>query len=126
MMEKAFPDYQPEVALHYKQMAAMMNIHDSEERSDMKKTLQALAGSVFILLMFFGALWLLHNELRQYHLSDFLNAVAQIPAKTFWLAAGLTMFNFVILIGYDWLAIRYIRHPMKLGRIGTCQIRRTA
>jgi len=56
--------------------------------------------------MFFGSLWLLHRELRQSHLHDIVDAFAKIPAKTFGLAVGLTVLNFIILVGYDWLAIR--------------------
>ncbi len=93
-------------------------MNDSQPRAEgMSKTLQALAGPMFILLMFLGALWLLHNELRHYHLRDFLDALAKIPTRWCWLAIGLTVLNYIILVGYDWLAIRYIRHPMKLGRI---------
>ena len=83
----------------------------------MKKMLQSLAGPALILLMFMGALWLLHNELRQYHLNDFLNAFVKIPAKSLWCAVALTALNYVILVGYDWLAIRYIKHPMSLKRV---------
>ncbi|MCA9124628.1 MAG: bifunctional lysylphosphatidylglycerol flippase/synthetase MprF [Planctomycetaceae bacterium] len=83
----------------------------------MKKPLATLAGPVFVLVVFLGSLWLLHNELRHYHLQDFLKALAAIPTRTFWLAIGLTVFNYVVLVGYDWLAIRYIHHPMKLWRV---------
>ncbi|MEO8495253.1 MAG: bifunctional lysylphosphatidylglycerol flippase/synthetase MprF [Planctomycetota bacterium] len=77
----------------------------------------AIVVPLFVLCIFFGALWLLHNELRHYHWHDILSALANIPTRWFWLAIGLTLLNYIILVGYDWLAIRYIRHPMKLGRI---------
>lgn len=83
----------------------------------MKKMLQSLAGPMFILLMFLGSLWLLHSELKHYHLHDLVDAFAKMPAKSFAMAVGLTALNFIILVGYDWLAICYIRHPMKLERI---------
>jgi phosphatidylglycerol lysyltransferase len=67
--------------------------------------------------MLVAALWLLHNELRAYHLHDFLKSLAAIPAPKLWLAVGLTVLNYLILIGYDWLGIRYIRHPMSFPQI---------
>ncbi|MCH5376114.1 MAG: hypothetical protein JJ992_19255, partial [Planctomycetes bacterium] len=83
----------------------------------MKISFRALAGPVFVLCIMVGALWLLHSELRQYHLRDFIDAMAAIPASRIVLAIFLTALNYMVLIGYDVLGVRYIGHPMSLRRI---------
>ena len=81
------------------------------------KTLRALVGPLLVLSVLVAALGLLHNELRHYHLSDFTNGLADIPLSRTCLALGLTVLNYTVLIGYDLLGIRYIRHPIPFPRV---------
>jgi len=74
-------------------------------------------GSVVVLLIFAGAAWLLYHELRHYRVRDIRHSLRMIPASRVGLAVGLAALNYLILIGYDFLAIRSIRHPLGLGRI---------
>ncbi len=74
-------------------------------------------GPVFVLFVFGGALWLLHHELKHYTLADLRAGVARIPPSHLGLAIVLTALNYVVLIGYDLLSIRSIRHPMPVGRV---------
>ena len=76
-----------------------------------------VAGPMFVLMMFFGALYLLHNELNQYHLSDFTDALKSIPPVDLLIAIGLTALNYVVLMAYDWVGVRYIGHPMPFKRV---------
>ncbi|MCA9178093.1 MAG: bifunctional lysylphosphatidylglycerol flippase/synthetase MprF [Planctomycetales bacterium] len=76
-----------------------------------------VAGPVYVVCMSLTALWLLHRELNEYHLHDFLHELARIPPTKLTLAAGLTILNYLILVAYDWIALRYLRHPMALPRI---------
>jgi uncharacterized membrane protein YbhN (UPF0104 family) len=46
-----------------------------------------------------------------------LDGIRHVPAWKIWAAIGLTALNYVILVGYDWAATRYVDHPLKLGRI---------
>jgi phosphatidylglycerol lysyltransferase len=89
---------------------------DAKDRRGMK-TMRAFAGPVFTVFMLGAALWLLHHELRDYTLHSILHSLAGIPSHRLWLAFGLTVANYVILIGYDWVGIRYIRHPMSFPRV---------
>ncbi|WP_298861560.1 lysylphosphatidylglycerol synthase domain-containing protein [uncultured Gimesia sp.] len=70
-----------------------------------------------IIAIFMGALWLLSKELKHYNIHEIRSAVAHIPAWRLWAAAGLTVFNYLVLIGYDYLAIRAIHHPLPLSKI---------
>ncbi len=83
----------------------------------MKKYLRTIAGPLFVLAMLVGALWLLHNELKQYHLRDFLDGLAKIPAAHLWLAVALTVLNYLILIGYDILGVKYIGQSLHLAKV---------
>ncbi|MCH9656912.1 MAG: lysylphosphatidylglycerol synthase domain-containing protein [Planctomycetes bacterium] len=70
-----------------------------------------------VIAIFMGALWLLSKELKHYDIHEIRSAVAHIPAWRLWAAAELTVFNYLVLIGYDYLAIRAIHHPLPLGKI---------
>lgn len=72
---------------------------------------------IAVIAIFMGALWLLSKELKHYNIHEIRSAVAHIPAWRLWAAAGLTVFNYLVLIGYDYLAIRAIHHPLPLGKI---------
>jgi len=83
------------------------------------KRLVRLLGPLLILLVFAAAIWLLYGELRQYRLSDIRSQLTQIlGSKSFLAAIGLTVLNYLILVGYDWLAVRWVgeRH-LSLRRI---------
>ena len=54
---------------------------------------------------------------RQYQYSDIKQALAEIPRNRLLLSFALTILNYVVLTGYDVLALRYIRHPLAYGRI---------
>lgn len=76
-----------------------------------------LLGPTLMLIMLIAALWLLHQELRQYHLRDFVDSMAAIRSSRVLLAIALTVLNFLVLVGYDLLGIRYIDHSMNLRRV---------
>lgn len=83
----------------------------------MKKKLLHSLGPVIVLLLLASAFWILHHELRQYQYSDIKQALAEIPRNRLLLSFALTILNYVVLTGYDVLALRYIRHPLAYGRI---------
>lgn len=72
---------------------------------------------VFVIVIFIGAIWLLSKELKHYNIHEIRAAVTHIPVWRLWVAAGLTVFNYLILIGYDYLAIRAIQHPLPFSKI---------
>lgn len=72
---------------------------------------------LFVITIFIGAIWLLTRELKHYNIHDIRSAVVQIPNWRLWAAAGLTVVNYLLLIGYDYLAVRAIQHPLSLGKI---------
>lgn len=57
------------------------------------------------LILFAVAVWLLHNELRTYHLRDILYAFDTILGAHLWADAEMTIFSYNVMTGYDILAI---------------------
>ena len=84
----------------------------------MKSTLRKMLGPVISLMLFAAAVWLLHNELKTYHIKDILHAFDAIPAAYLWAATGLTIFSYAVMTGYDVLAMRYIQYSLSYSRIG--------
>ena len=83
----------------------------------MKSKFVRSLGSLFGLLLFAVALWVLYHELRAYHLQDILRRVEEIPGHRILTALLLTALSYLIMTGYDVLALRYIRSPLAYGKI---------
>jgi len=84
----------------------------------MKSLLRKILGPGLSVILFTAAIWLLHGELKTYHLGDILKAVESIPAARMGVAIGLIILSYAIMTGYDALALRYIRHQLAYSRIG--------
>lgn len=100
----------------------------------MKKYLGIL-GKVAVLGIFALAVWLLYHKLRSYSLGEIKHSLHQIPLSQLLLSFGLMIINYMVLIGYDWLALKAIHKKLALARVslvsfvGSChqlQFRRTA
>jgi phosphatidylglycerol lysyltransferase len=73
----------------------------------MKKLLH-LFGRFLILLVFLGAAYLLYERLKEYTWRQICDALWGIPALSILAAVFLTVVNYVILVGYDWFAVRWV------------------
>jgi len=74
-------------------------------------------GPLLVVAVFMAAVWFLYRELKHYHYRDIRNAIGAIPTWRLLASLGLTIVNYVVLIGYDYLAMHAIRHPLSLGKI---------
>ncbi len=83
----------------------------------MKKKFLHNISPLFGLLLFSLALWVLHHELREYHYHDIVRHLAEIPGPRLFLALALTILSYLIMTGYDTLALRYIQHPLSYAKI---------
>jgi phosphatidylglycerol lysyltransferase len=81
-----------------------------------RKLLHSL-GPLVVLFLFSGALWVLHHELKAYHLQDIVRHLREMPARCLLPALALTFLSYLMMTGYDILALRYVRHPLSYGRI---------
>jgi uncharacterized membrane protein YbhN (UPF0104 family) len=65
-------------------------------------------GRVLIALVFLGGAWLLYDRLKHYTFRQICDAVAAISLWHVAAASLLTVLNYVILVGYDWFAVRWV------------------
>jgi len=75
------------------------------------------AGSLAVLLVFITAIYVLHRELRSYKLSDIEQSMSQLGWGQLAAAALLTASSYLLLTGYDWLALRYLGRSLAYPRI---------
>jgi phosphatidylglycerol lysyltransferase len=67
--------------------------------------------------LFFAALAVLHRELRDVRYADLSAAVASLPPGRVLLALLLTALNYLVLTGYDQLAVAYAGRRLDRGRV---------
>jgi phosphatidylglycerol lysyltransferase len=61
-------------------------------------------------LLFACALYIVHNELKVHNLSDILTSLQITPMRIVFAAFMLMIVNYLVLAGYDWLALRFTGH----------------
>lgn len=69
------------------------------------------------LVLFVAALWVLHGALRQFHYHQVIAQLRAIPSSQILTALALTVLSYLIMTGYDRLAIAYVRHPLDTGKV---------
>ncbi|BAY28106.1 hypothetical protein NIES2100_79350 [Calothrix sp. NIES-2100] len=76
-----------------------------------KRCLQILPSFVGIVLL--GVtIWVIEREIQQYPPGEIWRSLSSIPThKVVW-AIALTFLNYIVLTGYDQLAVQSIRHPL--------------
>jgi uncharacterized membrane protein YbhN (UPF0104 family) len=60
---------------------------------------------------------ILFRELRQHSLEQYRKALVQIHPWRMGFCIGLTVINYIVLMGYDYIAVRSTGHPLPLRRI---------
>jgi uncharacterized membrane protein YbhN (UPF0104 family) len=83
----------------------------------MKRRLLRVLGSLFGLLLFGVALWILHRQLRTHSIDDILRSLREIPSRQVLLCLALTCLNYFMMTGYDFLALRYVRQGLAYRKI---------
>ena len=63
------------------------------------------------------AIWVLHSELKTFHFQDALRFFGELPNRRIFLCFLLTALSYLIMSGYDLLALIYIRHPLTYAKI---------
>ncbi|WP_413467351.1 lysylphosphatidylglycerol synthase domain-containing protein [Pleurocapsa sp. FMAR1] len=75
-----------------------------------------MAPIFFSVLLFGLSLWAIATELRKYSLKDVFNSLNAIPNQYLLLAIALTTINYLLLTGYDTLAVKYINQSLAYKR----------
>ena len=82
----------------------------------MRKIFFHSLGPLLSLILFSVAVWVLHHQLKVYHFSEILQHLHGVPFHRLLLAIFLTSVNYVIMTGYDVLALRYVRHSLSYAK----------
>jgi phosphatidylglycerol lysyltransferase len=77
-----------------------------------KNFMRRSLGPAVSIVLFAVAGWLLHNELRVHHFGEIVAAFQSLPNRRLWAALGLTLAGYLVMTGYDLLALRYVGHPL--------------
>ncbi len=83
----------------------------------MRKKYWNILSKILILAIFCLAVWLVYDKLRAYSLESIKQSMAQIPFPNLAACAVLTVVNYVVLIAYDWLAIKATGKSLPLGKV---------
>jgi phosphatidylglycerol lysyltransferase len=75
------------------------------------------AGPALAVVVFAAALVALERELRAFRYRDVSRALHAIPPTQVAAALALTALSYAILVGYDALALRYVRHRLAAWRV---------
>jgi phosphatidylglycerol lysyltransferase len=93
--------------VRYARISHSNKIHASLEDKRVNRIAAALT-----LVIFTTALFVLHRELSTVHLRDVLAAFKAIPLRSLVIAAVLAVASYIVLTGYDYLALHYIKKPL--------------
>jgi len=74
-------------------------------------------GPIIGICLFVAAILVLHHELRGYRLQDIAADLGRVRSATLLLALGLTALVYLGSMGYDALALRYIRHRLVFHKL---------
>src|SRR5690349_4489832 len=69
-------------------------------------------GSVLVIALFVGALFVLHRWLERYSVEDIRGALRRLPAWQIAAASGLAAFSYALLTLYDVLALHHLRRTL--------------
>ena len=68
------------------------------------------AAHLLPLFLFGLALFIVHKEINTHHINHILLSVKAVPVRFLVAAVALTVLNYLVLAGYDLLALRYTGH----------------
>lgn len=83
----------------------------------MRKWISRAFWPVIALLLFLLALWALHREMQSYRYHDIVASLRRLPAGKVALALAFTGLNYLVLTGYDVLALRHIQRSLAYGKV---------
>ncbi|MEO1618505.1 MAG: UPF0104 family protein [Planctomycetota bacterium] len=88
----------------------------------MKKRIRKYAGPVLALALFALAIRLLFGEIQQITWDEFVRGLTGVPPMQIAMAAFLITLNYILLIAYDILALRYVARSLPLRRVALVSI----
>lgn len=84
-----------------------------------KGRLRRVAGIILPMIFLILAVWMLHRELRNYDVRDIVAELAVLSRRQVALACACAILAYLVLAGYDWLALLHVGHPLPLGKVAS-------
>ncbi len=84
--------------------------------SQFVRKLLVQAGALLSLSIVCLALWVLYHTLQEITLSDVLKSLRELSAASIFLGFGITVASYVVITGYDVLALYHIGRPLPYWR----------
>lgn len=81
------------------------------------KNLLNILGKLAVIFIFSLAVYLLYHKLKAYSFNEIKIAVNAISPKALIFSFCLMVINFIVLMGYDWLALKAIKKKLRLVRV---------
>lgn len=74
-------------------------------------------GTILVTCIFIGAVYLLYHEVKKYSFEELRASIEHIPHWSLFLSVLLAILNYIILVGYDWLALKGIHKRLPLKKV---------
>lgn len=68
------------------------------------------------------ALWLLHHEFASIKADGVAKNIRSMPWRAVLAALFFTVCNDCVLIGYDWLGVRFVKHPLAFRQVSVAAL----
>lgn len=81
------------------------------------KNILNILGKFAVIIIFALAIYLLYHKLKAYSLNEIKHAVNAISPRALLLSLCLMVVNFIVLMGYDWLALKAIKKKLQIVRV---------
>lgn len=88
-----------------------------ESRLNVRKRVLRIILPIISAFLFALAFWVLYHELKYYHYREIVYYFHELPISRLFFALFSSILSYLMLIGYDVLGMRYIRHPLGYGKI---------
>jgi phosphatidylglycerol lysyltransferase len=88
-----------------------------EQRAGSIRAILHRISPLLVVAVFGAAVFLLYREVQKNSLSDIRDAILRVPKYQIVISCVLTALSYVVLMGYDFLAIKSVAHPLPLRRI---------
>ncbi len=88
----------------------------------MSKRIFRYAGFLFSTFFFILALTVLYHELRQFQIQDSIDQLKHISGIIVFLAVILTILNYLLMTGYDYLALRFVNYFIPYRKIANVSL----
>ena len=86
-----------------------------ESRTGSVRTFLHRISPLLVVLVFAGAVWLLYGQVRHYSWAEIRDSIYKVPRGQIILSCVLTVVNYVVLMGYDVLAVKSVCAPASLA-----------